>query len=643
MIKNRKIEKLFITLSAVISLCGVFPCTQAYAATNSDVILDVPWNYINNCGHQAVSGPCQAYCWAYCRIILDNSPHTYRDYYKKNEGGVAPSAAGYNNRIRANSTLDMLRSVYENINLGRPVMIGVRGSKKTDGTYRDHFVVAIGYKAGTDPNNLKTGDILILDPANKKIAAGSGSNRTYTFLNSYTISKTNAYWTAKKGGVNTSIIQDGNQTPITTIGKTSKPSVSISNSNVTVSWNHSGSATSFDVYLVQSPWRWEDIKYQLSTSSTSCVFKNVNPGNYRAFVIARPNKDTEQSEWTEFTIPAPANSTVSFPSNLSLSTDKSSYFLDEPVKITPSADNATHYAISIWRGAFETGERVYANFNLSGGISFKPPKPGIYTIRADAKNSAGYISTEKTFTVAEPAPSAELPSNLSVSIDKDSYTLGDSVAITPSADNATHYAISIWKGAFETGERLYFEDNLPGSITFKPDQTGNYTIRADAKNSAGYISVEKPFSVVSGVAEETWGSWSEWSSNYVEQTPTRQVESRPIQLSNGGTEYRYGRFVDSTGSKVCWCKTYLESWSSVTGNAALQYSDWSSTQYSPNGKIWGCGFCNGDHIGVNYISKDGRAWWSQYELPGGYYYWEESRTVEPTYGTVYRYRDRIAG
>lgn len=186
------------------------------------------------------------------------------------------------------------------------------------------------------------------------------------------------------------------------------------------------------------------------------------------------------------------------PSDLKISINKDLYSPNETVVITPSANNATHYAISVWFGPFKTGERLYVNYNLPGGIMFSPPKAGTYTIRADAKNSTGYISTEKTFTVAEATPSAELPSNLSVSIDKNSYVLGESVSITPSADNATHYAISIWRGAFDTGEQVYADFNLYGGITFTPTQEGNYTIRADAKNSAGYISTEKTFTVTAG-------------------------------------------------------------------------------------------------------------------------------------------------
>lgn len=182
----------------------------------------------------------------------------------------------------------------------------------------------------------------------------------------------------------------------------------------------------------------------------------------------------------------------SLPTNLTISTNKGTYSLGETVVITPSANNATHYAISIWKGSFGTGTRLYANFNLPGAITFRPTQTGTYTIRADAKNSAGYISQERTFTVTT---STGLPTNFSIATDKSTYTSGEAVTITPSANNATRYAISIWLGSFGSGTRLYANFNLNGAVTFIPTQPGTYTIRADAKNNAGFISQECTFTV----------------------------------------------------------------------------------------------------------------------------------------------------
>lgn len=101
------------------------------------------------------------------------------------------------------------------------------------------------------------------------------------------------------------------------------------------------------------------------------------------------------------------------------------------------------------------------------------------------------------------------------------------------------------------------------------------------------------------------------------QTTTGQTTTR--------TEYRYGRYVYYDYKlHTCWCETYM---TKLFGSATLQYSDWSTTRYSPTGKGWTCGNnCRGSHIGVDQYSK-GKPYWAEYSLPDGDYFWEESRTV----------------
>ncbi len=349
----------------------------------------------------------------------------------------------------------------------------------------------------------------------------------------------------------------------------------------------------------------------------------------------RPNYPTSDSN---------APSSNGLPTNLVVSTDKSTYTVGETVTITPSANNATRYAISVWQGDFSTGKRLYANFKLYGSTTFTPKQTGKYTIRADAKNGVGYISAEKTFTVVA---KNSLPTDLAVTIDKSSYTVGETVTITPSANNVTHYAISIWQGDFNTGKRLYANFKLYGGITFTPEQAGKYTIRTDAKNGAGYISMEKTFTVAAqstpaaAPSEGHWGPWSDWSTNHIASTDGRQVQTREVKISDERTEYRYGRFVDYASGKTCWCKTYLENVRSANGSATLEYSVWSTTRQSAKRTAWTCGFCRGEHVGVHHVGSDGRAWWSQFDLTNGAYYWEETRTVGAKYETQYSYREWI--
>ena len=118
-------------------------------------------------------------------------------------------------------------------------------------------------------------------------------------------SKTKNFWTSLTISVNSGS-EKKNPDPV------GMPAVSVDGSTVSVSWNSVANATSYDVYLVQEPWGWGDIKYRGSTQGTSYTFTNVRNGAYAAFVIARPNKDTVQSEWSSFNVNAASTSTADF-------------------------------------------------------------------------------------------------------------------------------------------------------------------------------------------------------------------------------------------------------------------------------------------------------------------------------------------
>jgi hypothetical protein len=80
--------------------------------------------------------------------------------------------------------------------------------------------------------------------------------------------------------------------------------VSVSLMDATVTWSDVSNETSYDVYLLQSPWGWNDIKYHASVGAnvTSFTFGNVAAGDYSAFVIARPNDNSVQSGWASFSV-----------------------------------------------------------------------------------------------------------------------------------------------------------------------------------------------------------------------------------------------------------------------------------------------------------------------------------------------------
>lgn len=115
----------------------------------------------------------------------------------------------------------------------------------------------------------------------------------------------------------------------------------------------------------------------------------------------------------------------------------------------------------------------------------------------------------------------------------------------------------------------------------------------------------------------SYGSWSGWTDSYIASSDSRQVETRTVKVTDGYTEYRYGSYYNGSKSYFCPCH--------ITGEW-LRYTEWSTTRHTPNKySAWYC-----PNIG----------YFDNYRINGKDYYWEESRYIEPTYKTQYRYRDR---
>lgn len=554
--------------------------------TNSDyVMLDVPWVYINQCGHQVVSGPCQAYCWAYCNIILKNKPYTYRNFYVSGVGGVAPATAGYNTGNQASSSSELLKIVYDNINIGRPVVLRVFGSQKGDGTYRNHYVVAIGYKANSNPNQLKTSDILILDPANGNIKQTANSNPTYTLLSSRTL-RDNGYWTAKSGESN--VINGGDISTVTPVTK-------LTFSNLTTPGNltegQSGHVNGY-VYSTNSPicsitaevYR-ENGQRELSASSSgfsvsqygpiknskidsSLKFGTLPAGTYYIKYTAKALDGTTATAKTEsFTVageaaPAPIATKITFEN------------LSTPGNLTEGQDG-------------HIGGSIYSSNSPIRYVTFD-----IYEENGRLVSN-GWTDEE---------------------INDSQYTLRNS-----EIDTALKFD-KFSAGTYYIKYAAVTEDGTTTSAT-----TNTFTI------------VPKPATTTNEDQPE-WGPWSNWSATPVQATATRQVETRTVKVSDAKTQYRYGRFV--ANGHDCWCATYLQKLG--YGQGRLDYSEWTTTRYSTSGKDWSCGYCNGNHQNVDHTSSNGTNWWKEYRSPSGQsYYWEETQTVPATYETQYRYRDRI--
>ena len=189
-------KKFAKRLFSCILLCSILLTSMAtaFAVEQSDyVTLSVPWNYISQCGSQVSTGykqACQAFAFTYSRIILDNTPYAWTRYRDGSSGQRAcgPFVAGYNSCVNTTSQQTILRVVYDNINMGRPVMLRAKGSTSF------HYIVAIGYRASCDPNRLSQSDILILDPWDGRQKSLTAVPLKTTAQGQY------GYWTARSGG-----------------------------------------------------------------------------------------------------------------------------------------------------------------------------------------------------------------------------------------------------------------------------------------------------------------------------------------------------------------------------------------------------------------------------------------------------------
>lgn len=199
--------------------------------------------------------------------------------------------------------------------------------------------------------------------------------------------------------------------PPTYSGTTTKPTVAINGSNVYVSWEYKGNGDRVDVYLIQEPWGWNDIKktWNVESITTSVCFENVQPGYYQVFTIVRPNADTVQSEWTAFTVEAaqpPLSAGTTSKPTVSGNTER--------VSVNYSYDGRKGNATSIdvylvdHSGAVQYSKTD--NFNFSGAIIpvftyFYNVEPGEYYVYTIARPNSDTVQSEWTaFTVESSQP-----------------------------------------------------------------------------------------------------------------------------------------------------------------------------------------------------------------------------------------------
>lgn len=111
------------------------------------------------------SQQCMAYALAYCRTILDGYVHSGTEYWKNGVGGMY-SWANYTTAGSSNKQ-QMLKIVYDQINMGRPVCMYVTGHYRENYNWYapgDHWVTVVGYRDSANPYALNESDFYIIDP-----------------------------------------------------------------------------------------------------------------------------------------------------------------------------------------------------------------------------------------------------------------------------------------------------------------------------------------------------------------------------------------------------------------------------------------------------------------------------------------------
>lgn len=155
------------------------------------------------------------------------------------------------------------------------------------------------------------------------------------------------------------------------------------------------------------------------------------------------------------------------------------------------------YTIKFWRGAMDSAAPTEEaeNFPAASCYWYAPRTVGLYTVYVETTNADGrLISGTTTFRVIDGSPSG-----VTVSTDRSSYALGETVTIKYGADNADSYKLSVWQGEYGSGTRVFSGDgDTAGRDRFKPGEAGTYTVYVEAVNGYGAVSAVCQFTVTGG-------------------------------------------------------------------------------------------------------------------------------------------------
>lgn len=276
----------------------------------------------------------------------------------------------------------------------------------------------------------------------------------------------------------------------------------------------------------------------------------------------------------------------------------------------------TNYTFAGWYDA--SGNRVYDSTVPSSATNFTVYaywSPNPFTLYYNA-NGGSVSTSSKTLTFGNSLGSLPTPAkdyhNFLGWYDANGNPVYDST-IPSSATDLTIYAHweekdTVWTSA----------SNVPADAQIV---NRKYTYRQSTTSNSSVLDGWIYSNTTSAWGE--YGAWSEWQDGFVAESDSRDVETGTAEATAGYYEYRYGRRHSS--SHWTFCVHAQKSGVSYT----TKYSEWSTTRIAASmpdkGEPWNCSRC-----GQFY----------NYYIGSQIYYWEESRYIEPTYKTQYRYRDR---
>lgn len=297
-----------------------------------------------------------------------------------------------------------------------------------------------------------------------------------------------------------------------------------------------------------------------------------------------------------------------------VSTTQMTVSYNNPIGTLPTPTKA-NFNFAGWFTAASGGTQITSNYVVNVNQTlYAHWTPKTFTLYYNANE--GYVSTSsKTLTYGNSLGSLPTPTkdyhNFIGWYDANGNTVSEST-VPESATDITIYAHwelkpTYWVKASEAPAGAQIVDR---KYSYRE------TTSSDSSSLSGWIHYD------TSSAWSDYGAWSVWQDDSVSASDSRQVEEQTVEATAGYYEYRYGRRHNS--SHWTFCQHGQKSGLSYT----TKYSDWSTTRiYDKDGKTnWSCSICDQKFY--------------EYNIGTQIYYWEESRYIEPTYKTQYRYRDR---